>query len=938
MKLFVWKTFALGIFLLITGCTLIYPDPTEYVYLPNGSGVIGTKGGEVYIGDTTSPIRDAICAIKAGALSGPKTFIISQAPANITVEGHPEAIIINVQPASTVFGIDAHIGMSYRHLDENFLNWIQLYRFNSSTGELIPLSDPDYDEERKILYGATQTLGYFVILQDETYAVITGTFTDTRDHQVYKSVTINNQVWMAENLNFATNTGSWCYDGNDANCLTYGRLYDLTTASSMCPEGWHLPSHDEWKTLESTLGMSMIDPNIEDWNNDGFVGKKIKSIAGWGPDGNGLDAVQFNALPGGFRDVDGSYSYAGESGRFWTSTSVQDDYFSRFLDASRDGIYWAVRGSGRGYSVRCIQGDDPMIPVVTTLTPSSITGFSANAGGEVVASGASSVTERGTCWNTTGYPQVGDNHTNDGSGTGSFNSKITGLTLQTNYYVRAYALNSHGIGYGDQKTFTTLNEVFQTDVMTDPRDNKDYDIVQIGTTWWMAENLDYKTNVGSWCYNELISNCNEYGRLYDWIGAMSACPPNWMLPGDEDWKDLEKTLGMSQDQANADDWRIDGEVGRRVKSASGWYLNGNGVNDSKLNIKPGGFRDVDGTYLYLQECARLWTSTMENIDTPWVRYLKFDHDGIYRTQRGIGRAFSVRCIEGVNTSLPEITTNNVSNVTDNSAQCGGNVISSGGSQVSIRGVCWNTTGYPIVNEGITVDGSGSGSFNSLIEDLLSKTKYYVRAYATNQSGTAYGQQIEFTTDEPEIIETDQFIDPRDNQVYDKAKIGDVWWMAENLNYQIADHSWCYDDLQNNCNIYGLLYDSDGANQACPNGWHLPTDLEWRTLEIALGMSQVQSTDTDWRSEGNVGVRMKSTNLWSFPAGNGDNSSKMNILPGGFRDLDGTSLYLHEWARLWTSTKVSNTDSWIRFFADDKKGVYRDFRGHERAYSVRCVED
>ena len=103
---------------------------------------------------------------------------------------------------------------------------------------------------------------------------------------------------------------------------------------------------------------------------------------------------------------------------------------------------------------------------------------------------------------------------------------------------------------------------------------------------------------------------------------------------------------------------------------------------------------------------------------------------------------------GTNTDteeLPTVTTNSVTNITKNSAQCGGNVTSDGGATVTQRGVCWSTSSNPTVYDNKTIDGNGEGSFSSNITELEAGTTYYVRAYATNSEGTAYGIQKTFTT-------------------------------------------------------------------------------------------------------------------------------------------------------------------------------------------------
>jgi hypothetical protein len=97
------------------------------------------------------------------------------------------------------------------------------------------------------------------------------------------------------------------------------------------------------------------------------------------------------------------------------------------------------------------------------------------------------------------------------------------------------------------------------------------------------------------------------------------------------------------------------------------------------------------------------------------------------------------------TTLPVVTTNTVTNIKSTSATCGGKVTYDGGETVTVRGVCWNTTGNPTISNSRTQDGSGTGSYTSYMTGLKRHTRYYVRAYATNANGTSYGTQRIFTT-------------------------------------------------------------------------------------------------------------------------------------------------------------------------------------------------
>ena len=102
-------------------------------------------------------------------------------------------------------------------------------------------------------------------------------------------------------------------------------------------------------------------------------------------------------------------------------------------------------------------------------------------------------------------------------------------------------------------------------------------------------------------------------------------------------------------------------------------------------------------------------------------------------------------IAGCNKEKPKVTTDPVKNITTNSATSGGKVLDDGNADVSVRGVCWSTDQSPTVNNSKTMDGSGIGSFTSNITQLTPNTQYYVKAYATNEKGTGYGNEVSFTT-------------------------------------------------------------------------------------------------------------------------------------------------------------------------------------------------
>jgi len=178
---------------------------------------------------------------------------------------------------------------------------------------------------------------------------------------VYKKVTIApegknySKTWMAKNLNYKTDEGSSCYDDeNTATCATYGRLYNWDVATTVCPDGWHLPTKAEWEALIAAVG------------GEDVAGKKLKAKVGWADctdleenliSGNGDDTYGFSALPGGYTSEGESYSKE-EAAGFWSFTEYpgydQKAYnFTLWNDA--DGIYRSYQDKAEKYSVRCIQ-------------------------------------------------------------------------------------------------------------------------------------------------------------------------------------------------------------------------------------------------------------------------------------------------------------------------------------------------------------------------------------------------------------------------------------------------------------------------------------------------------------------------------------------------------------------------------------------------------
>ena len=419
----------------------------------------------------------------------------------------------------------------------------------------------------------------------EAYMTTNATYdsiVDSRDNQVYKTVKIGDQVWMAENLNYADSVAtpslkgkSWCYGDDPKKCAVGGRLYVWSAAidsvkiandkndpkecgygsfcgfttniQGICPEGWHLPDTTDWHILIETVG------------GPDNAGGALKSKSGW--DGsNGLNEYGFSAFPVGDRSWEGGYGGESMSVDFWTSTEESgSNFFAHYLGLSY-GHYSALFGESfkhNANSIRCVKD------------------------GAEIGHSSSSVAAAMPC-----------------------------------------------------KTETEDN--CESGTLTDSRDGKTYRTVKIGDQVWMAENLNYAytsipfkykedaSDSTSWCYNNDATNCEKYGRLYTWATAMDSsatwsdngkdcgynvsysptypvqgiCPSGWHLPSEDEWSALLTAVGG---RSNA---------GKVLKSQYEWNEEGNGTDEFGFTALPAGYRDDTGKFIKEGGDAYFWGATI----------------------------------------------------------------------------------------------------------------------------------------------------------------------------------------------------------------------------------------------------------------------------------------------------------------------------------------
>jgi uncharacterized protein (TIGR02145 family) len=589
------------------------------------------------------------------------------------------------------------------------------------------------------------------------------------DNNNYPVVEIGTQVWMAINLKTTTyNNGDligttnpatlditgettpkyqWSYDGNENNVPVYGRLYTwhaITDSRGVCPTGWYIPTNADWTLLTDFLG------------GEYYAGGKLKETGTthWSsPNTGATNESGFTALPGGWRHWNGIFYYTGLEG-IWSSSisyntlnawflSINYDYEDVYLNfagkkaglsvrclkisvpivittpvetlttttaavggevtsyggaiVTDRGVYWGTAqnpvttgtkiqiGSGEGSfntnltgltpntnyyvmafatnSIGTSYGDEvsfttlPLtVPELSTTVASSITQTTAISGGNITYDGGTAVTARGVCWSTSVNPTIADNHTSDGPGTGIFISNLKELTINTKYYVRAYATNSIGTNYGDEIFFATKGA---TGTVSD-LDGNTYSTIEIGTQVWMTENLkttkynDNKpiprvtdntiwknlTTPGyCWYNNDSLTYKPAYGALYNWfaVNTTKLCPTGWHVPSNDEFIAFVTYLGGLD------------VAGGKIKETgtTHWFSPNTGAtNETGFTGLPGGRRYYyDGSFISLGALGYYWSATEDEVIYGGIGILHYDSAAIEGDGYSKPNGMSVRCIK-----------------------------------------------------------------------------------------------------------------------------------------------------------------------------------------------------------------------------------------------------------------------------------------------------
>ncbi|MCP4105702.1 MAG: hypothetical protein GY749_09215 [Desulfobacteraceae bacterium] len=438
-------------------------------------------------------------------------------------------------------------------------------------------------------------------------------------------------------------------------------------------------------------------------------------------------------------------------------------FFSEITELNAGTTYYvrayATNGIGTAYGQQ-VSFITVTLPTLTTFPVIYIKRNSASSGGDVIFEGEADVTARGICWDTQSVPDSADpaeiGHTVNGAGRGNFFSEMDELSPGTDYYVRAYATNSGGTGFGNQIHFKTKPASYPTVITGETEtvtsvaatvkgnvtDTGGVPLVAKGICWRRSsvpiiEKHDPLENAGgededfSVRIEGLLPGTEYVARAY------ATNVDGFTAYGLEVFFTTATPLGV----VTAPVTSVTGTEalsGGSVTGTDGYQVTARGVCWSTSGDPETDSNDGIATHETTAEGS--FTSSVTPLNPGTTYYLRAYVSNTAETAYGDTKTFTTL-------APPAVLTVGVDSVTSVTASVSGEITGDGGEPVTARGVCWNTSQEPDMENGAvcTQEGMGTGVFESFIAGLTPHTTHYVRAYATNITGTSYGNEIAFET-------------------------------------------------------------------------------------------------------------------------------------------------------------------------------------------------
>jgi hypothetical protein len=399
-----------------------------------------------------------------------------------------------------------------------------------------------------------------------------------------------------------------------------------------------------------------------------------------------------------------------------------------------------------------------VLPTVTTTALFNITNFSASSGGAVTSNGGAVLSAWGVCWSTSANPTLANSFLQNTASAGSFSSALSGLTQNTTYYVRAYATNSAGTAYGNEQSFTTTNTTtnvvlptittFAVSAITTTSASSGGAVTSDGGAALSAWGVCWSTSANPILANSFLQNNGSAGFF---SSALSGLTPNTTYYlrayatnsagtayGNEQsftTTDTNVVLPTITTAAVSAITTSSAIIGATITSDGGAALSAWGVCWS-TSANP----TLANSFLQHNVSTTIFGSALSGLTQNTTYYVRAYATNSAGTAYGNELSFTTLAIV-----LPIVTTTAITSITSTSANSGGTLTYDGGATVSAWGVCWSTSTNPTLANSFSQNTVSSGSFSSALSGLTLNTTYYVRAFASNSAGTAYGNEQIFTT-------------------------------------------------------------------------------------------------------------------------------------------------------------------------------------------------
>ena len=591
---------------------------------------------------------------------------------------------------------------------------------------------------------------------------------------------------------------------------------------------------------------------------------------------------------------------------------------------------------------------DPEKPTVVTFPVTEITETTAKTGGNVTADGGAEVTSRGVCWSVEQNPTVENDKTSDGSGVGEYYSNINDLMENTTYYVRAYAINSEGVSYGEEFSFTTLEiededlelpsvvtsavaEITTTTAKAGGEVTADggTEVTARGVCWSVEQNPTIENDKtidgsGVGTYQSELTNLSQNTTYYVRAYATNSEGTSY---GDEvSFTTMEEIIITTPTVVTLDATEITettAAVASEVTADGGAEVTARGVCWS-INQNPTIENDKtvegDGLGSFQSNLTGLSQNT-----TYYVRAYATNSEGT-----AYGEEISFTTMKEIVIELPTVVTMGVTEISETSANCGGEITYDGGAEVTARGVCWSIESEPTIEDNKTLDGSGMGYYQSVLSELTPGTTYYVRAYATNSAGTAYGTEVSFETN----AEEEGFING-----YEYVDLGlpsGLKWATHNIGAELpiqAGDYFAWGEInaktyftEANCTSYGLnmqdiggnpQYDAARANWG--GTWKVPGKNDFEEL--------IEACTWEWTVINGIGCKKVT----------GPNGNYIILPITGY--MYESSLYMQDFGYYWTSTPIETYENFsYDFLFDMEYNLTMGFDDRCYGQTIRPVSD